>query len=284
LHRPPDPGRSKSEKTISMWRLRRILRLTIVLRRLGFLSAGPAHSHFLHALPLFGRNHHHRFRLKRIVRHPAAHHDVITGLNVRHRDALAALPQRRLFIQLDGLCHVVRPENRQLRCVNRFHFSENIVLAKHARRPSSTWTTGSRAALTCSASASSTSPCTATKPAVGPLSNHFRGPSVIRVFLATHKHHVSDLEITELRRLSLFPELRAPADLDRYNAPVLPGDFEGLVVHRRQFPHYSGTPLACAPLRLSGAPALRRAWILCRRSVLRCSRGHLKHRSEQANQ
>src|ERR1700721_4119361 len=66
-NRSPNPGGGKSEKTISMWRLRRILGLAIVLWGLRSFSAGAAH--FLHAFPLFRRNHHPRFWLDHFFGH-----------------------------------------------------------------------------------------------------------------------------------------------------------------------------------------------------------------------
>src|SRR5580692_1733160 len=225
-NRSPDPGGGKSEKTISMWRLRRILGLAIVLWGLRSFSAGAAH--FLHAFPLFRRNHHHRFWLEHIVGHSTAHHHVIARLNVRHGDAVAAFMQRSLFIQLDSLCDVVRPENRQLGRVDRFHFAENIILAEFALGPAAR-TSSLTAALTACAATARTTP----EAAARALTNHLRVPGVIRVFLATHKHCVSDFEIAELRRLALFAKLRVTADLYGYDAPVLPRDLEGLIVNRR---------------------------------------------------
>src|SRR6266478_1937802 len=45
--------------------------------------------HFLQLLPLLGRKNHHVFRHKRIILYSSAHHHVVAGLDVRHRDAFA---------------------------------------------------------------------------------------------------------------------------------------------------------------------------------------------------
>jgi len=121
----------------------------------------------------------------------------------------------------------------------------------------------------------------ATKPATGPRSDYFRIPGVIRIFLAPHKNCVSDFKIADLRVLTFLPELGAPADLDGCHAPVLPGYFEGLVMHGRQFSKYSRTPLAAAPLRLGRACALRRTGLLRGRGFREIPSLRLGRRSQQ---
>src|ERR1700722_7125193 len=154
-----------------MWRLRRFLRLVVIFWRICGRSTG--HSHFLHALPLFGSNHHYRFRLKRVVGHRAAHHDVIAGLNIRHGDAVAAFSQGGLFIQLDGLRHIVWAENLQLGSIHGLHLAEDVVLAKYARWPPAAGSTTRFAACTLPPPAATRA---AANPAVGASPNHFRSP------------------------------------------------------------------------------------------------------------
>jgi hypothetical protein len=79
---------------------------------------------------------------------------------------------------------------------------------------------------------------------------------VIGILFATYKYNVADLKIAELRRLSLFPELRALADLDGYRVPALSGNLDGLLVHRRQFTEQARTPVAAAARSLLRTGAL----------------------------
>jgi hypothetical protein len=103
---------------------------------------------------------------------------------------------------------------------------------------------------------------------------------MIRVFLAPHKDRIPDFEIAKLRRFPVFPELSAPAELDGYHAPVLLRYLDGLIVHRRQLPEDSRTPLAAGAWRLRRVRALRRGGILRGRSLLRRLRSRPHHRKK----
>src|SRR5580693_1417741 len=86
----------------------------------------------LHALPLFRADHHHVLRDENIIFDGAARKNVVAGLNVGHRDGLAALAHRRFFVQLQGLRYVVGAQHRQFRRIDGFDLTGDIVFAERS--------------------------------------------------------------------------------------------------------------------------------------------------------
>src|SRR5215472_15504127 len=129
---------------IRIWRLLtftsrtpRLIACWLGLRRIGFgisrrFGGSRRHAHFLHAFPLLRPDDHHHFRHEIVVLHPAADKNVIANLNIRHGHALAPLAQRSLFIQLERLCHIIRPQHGDLRRIHRLHLSKDEVFSKLA--------------------------------------------------------------------------------------------------------------------------------------------------------
>src|SRR2546430_2003990 len=81
----------KRSVTISTRRLRRLWRLGALIP--GSKWPLPKQAHFLHSLPLLGFDDHDEFGNEDVVLKSAAREEMVSGLDVRHRDGVAAFTQ-----------------------------------------------------------------------------------------------------------------------------------------------------------------------------------------------
>src|SRR5580693_4633631 len=96
----------------------------------------------LHTLPLFRSDHHHVLRDEDIIFDGAPRKNVVAGLNIGHRDGLAALAHRGFFVQFQSLRHVIGAQHRKFRRIDGFDLTGDIIFAERSLLLHSATSTG----------------------------------------------------------------------------------------------------------------------------------------------
>src|SRR3989442_70377 len=131
---------------------------------------------------------------------------MVPGLQSGQRYALLSLSNGRVFVQLDGLRHIIDAKDRNLWRVYLLHFSGEKVLSHHARRNK-----------TCTRAA---------RPARAARPDHLRRPGVIGVLFPANKYDVSHFEVSELGGLATLAVLGLLAQFHGNRGSVRPRDVD----------------------------------------------------------